>query len=113
MCETIYIWLHSILGKKVYSGDVSIDTRIVEMFHAHTDLKSKERIMSNFCQRNSSIRVLIATIACGMGIDIPDVSIVVLWGLPTSLLQMWQQMGRCGRDGRKSLFINYAYQRSI
>lgn len=72
MCETIYIWLHSILGKKVYSGDVSIDTRIVEMFHAHTDLKSKERIMSNFCQRNSSIRVLIATIACGMGIDIPD-----------------------------------------
>ncbi|KAJ8314293.1 hypothetical protein KUTeg_008854 [Tegillarca granosa] len=47
---------------------------------------------------NSSLRVLIVTVAVGMGIDIPNVTLVVMWGLPPSMLQLWQRAGICGRD---------------
>lgn len=83
------------------------------MFHAHTDDASKHRILQDYASTNGCIRVLIATVAVGMGMDIPDISLVVIWGLPPSLLQLWQEMGRGGRDGRESIAICYAYPRSI
>jgi superfamily II DNA helicase RecQ len=113
MCETLYIWLHSELKKDAYKDEMSIENRMVEMYHAHTDEDTKLRIMSKFSSEDSTIRVLIATVACGMGVNIPDISIVILWGLPPSLLQMWQEIGRCGRDGRSGIAICYAYARSI
>ena len=57
--------------------------------------------------------MLIATIAVGMGIDIPDVTVVVIWGLPQSMLLFWQEAGRCARDGRTGFCVCYAYPRSI
>ena len=66
-----------------------------------------------FCCKGGRIRLLICTVAVGMGIDIPDVSIVVIWGLPSALLQLWQEAARAGRDGRSSISLCYAYPRSI
>ncbi|XP_048755624.2 bifunctional 3'-5' exonuclease/ATP-dependent helicase WRN-like [Ostrea edulis] len=112
-CEELYIWMHGLLKEKAYDGQLSVDTRMVEMFHAHTDTKSKDRILSTFCSEGGTIRILICTVAVGMGINIPDVSIVLIWGLPPSLLQLWQEAGRAGRDGRSSISVCYAYPRSI
>ncbi|XP_062605789.1 probable ATP-dependent DNA helicase RecS, partial [Saccostrea cucullata] len=112
-CEGIYIWLHSTLCKNAYSGGVCLENRLVEMYHASTDVESKGRIMESFCRPGCTVRVLIATVACGMGMDIPDIALCVLWGLPPSMMQMWQEIGRCGRDGRDSLAICYAFPRSI
>lgn len=86
---------------------------MIEMFHAHTDDKSKERILTTFCSEGGTIRILICTVAVGLGINIPDISIVLIWGLPPSLLQLWQETGRAGRDGRSSISVCYAYPRSI
>ena len=44
-----------------------------------------------FCCKGGRIRLLICPVAVGMGIDIPDVSIVVIWGLLSALLQLWQE----------------------
>lgn len=41
-CEELYIWMHGLLKEKAYYRHTSIDTRMIEMFHAHTDAKSKE-----------------------------------------------------------------------
>ncbi|KAK3611121.1 hypothetical protein CHS0354_007380 [Potamilus streckersoni] len=81
MCERLYTWLHSTLNDKAYDGEKTIGNRLIEMVHAHMDKSSKERIMNIFHRVDSTIRILIATVAVGMGIDIPDVSIVVTWGL--------------------------------
>ena len=99
MCETLYILFHSELKKDACIDEMTIENRMVEIYHAHTDENTKLRIMSKLSSENITIRVLIATVACGMGVNIPDISIVILWGLPPSLLHMWQEIGRCGRDG--------------
>jgi superfamily II DNA helicase RecQ len=39
MCETLYIWLHSELKKDAYKDEMSIENRMVEMYHA--GLKNK------------------------------------------------------------------------
>ena len=98
---------------KAFVGNVpSIKNRRVEMFHANTDADTKTRILEDFTQTNGSRTLLISTVAFGMGVNIRDVDIVVHWGLPTSCLAYWQEIGRCGRDGRDSYAICYAYKRS-
>lgn len=112
-CDSIYIWLYSTLKNKAYDGEKDIKNRLVEMYHGHTDNESKERILTDFKKINGCIKVLIATVAVGMGIDIPNISVVIMWGLPRTLLQLWQQAGRGGRDGRNSASVVYAFPRSI
>ena len=56
---------------------------------------------------------MVCTIAFGIGIDIPNIRSVVLWGLPNSLLDLLQLIGRGGRGGRPSFAVCYAYHRSL
>jgi hypothetical protein len=53
MCETLYIWLHSELKKDAYKDEMSIENRMVEMYHAHTDEDTKLRIMSKFSSEDN------------------------------------------------------------
>jgi hypothetical protein len=46
MSETLYIWLHSELKKDAYIDEMTIENRMVEIYHAHTDEDTKLRIMS-------------------------------------------------------------------
>ena len=59
----------------------------------------KETIIQSFCDPKGKLRVVIATIAFGMGLDCPDVRQTILWGAPSDVEAMIQQTGRAGRDG--------------
>lgn len=91
----------------------SLENRRVEMYHANTDEESKNRILTEFLKPSGNVQVVISTVAFGMGINIPDVDIVVHWGLPISCLSYWQEVGRCARDSRVGHAVCYGFKRSV
>ncbi|CAL1359848.1 unnamed protein product [Linum trigynum] len=69
-------------------------------YHSGIFSKERSRIQELFC--SNKIRVVVATVAFGMGLDKSDVGAVIHYSLPESLEEYVQEIGRAGRDGRLS-----------
>ena len=86
------------IAQLLQSQNISAD-----YYHAGlaTDLRSQkqDKWMSGEC------RVIVSTNAFGMGIDKPDVRFVIHLDLPDSLEAYFQEAGRAGRDGKKSVAV--------
>jgi ATP-dependent DNA helicase RecQ len=70
--------------------------------HYHAGLDNKEREQRQQRWIHGKTRVIVATNAFGMGIDKPDVRLVVHVDLPGSIEAYFQEAGRVGRDLKKS-----------
>ncbi|CAC5390285.1 unnamed protein product [Mytilus coruscus] len=57
------------------------------------------------CQNSSDIRIVFATTALGMGIDVVACHSIILYGSPRSILDLVQEIGRVGRDNANSVAI--------
>ena len=65
-------------------------------------MSSHDKIQSLESWRNGTVKIMVCTSAFGMGIDQPDVQIVIRIGCPPTLESMMQEFGRAGRDGRQA-----------
>ena len=66
-------------------------------YHAGLPAEERTRIQDDFAA--GRLRILTATNAFGMGIDHPDIRLIVHYQMPGTLEATYQEMGRAGRDG--------------
>ena len=106
----IYHFMRSRLGKEAchpIGAPNLVKYRLFDMFTACTHPSVKERIVSAFTNINSSLRIVIATIAFGMELDCPNIRKVIHWGPPSDIESYLQETGRAGRDGTQATAILY------
>ena len=72
-------------------------------YHAGLDTSVKDQRQRDW--QEDKVRVMVATNAFGMGIDKPDVRLVLHIDCPDSLEAYFQEAGRAGRDGRKAYAV--------
>jgi RecQ family ATP-dependent DNA helicase len=73
--------------------------RGIKAAYYHSGLSAKERASVHRGFLCDDISVVVATTAFGMGINKPDIRLIIHYGMPLSIESYYQQTGRAGRDG--------------
>ncbi len=106
--ESSIIYCFSRKGTDALAADLDLEGFKVAAYHAGMEAENRKKIQEKFIR--DEINVIVATIAFGMGIDKPNVRLVVHYNLPKTIEGYYQETGRAGRDGLPSqcvLFYSY------
>lgn len=100
--EKILVFVHRKYGNKgttrtLYNKFAQVFNDCA-FFDADISDSEKDRILVGF--KDGSIKIVFATSAFGMGVDIPDIRVVVHYLISESIEQYYQEVGRAGRDGK-------------
>lgn len=89
-CERLAAWLrHNAINASAY----------------HSDLNEEAKITLETQLINNEIKVLVSTIALGMGYDKEDISFIIHYYTPKSVIEHYQQIGRAGRGIDKAVCV--------
>lgn len=85
-------------------SDILLQNGLSSDFY-HAGLTSKDKTIKQNSWKNNETRIIVCTNAFGMGIDKPDVRVVIHTDLPNSIEEYFQEAGRAGRDDEKAFAI--------
>ena len=111
---TAIVYVRSRKRTKQISDELNRAGISADFYHAGLYVEDKEDKQDKWT--SDVCRVMVATNAFGMGIDKPDVRLVVHVDVPNSLEEYYQEAGRAGRDGKRSyavLLVKHTDQRTL
>ncbi|XP_078363686.1 uncharacterized protein LOC144647866 [Oculina patagonica] len=113
--ETIadsFLYFASHMGKDQYypsSAEHCAKNRLFTQYHAQYPEHERKRIVDELVNGTSNHRVLFVTVAFGIGIDCNNIRRIIHIGVPYTMEEYCQEVGRAGRDGlpaRADIYYN-------
>ena len=98
-CGFAFKYFQRHLGDGQYyppSADELPENRLFAQFHSPQTRAMKEQILAELAKPASKVRVLFATVAMGMGVDIRSIRKVISVGPPQTICEYFQETGRAG-----------------
>jgi ATP-dependent DNA helicase RecQ len=115
-CGFAYRLFEYILGVHQYfpeGSDAKPENRLFAQYHAPQTNSMKDQILKQLRLPTSKVRVVFATVAMGMGVDIPSIRNIIHISPPYTIRELFQEVGRAGRDGKPSKTTLYYNNKDI
>jgi ATP-dependent DNA helicase RecQ len=103
--ESVIIYCHSRKETEKIAEDLRLNKFSACAYHAGLEANKRKLVQEKFIK--DKVDIIVATIAFGMGIDKPDVRLVVHYTYPKTLEGYYQEIGRAGRDGLASECVTF------
>ena len=100
--QSVFLYTSNLMGPIRYQPDGSskgaVD-RLFTQFHVLYPEHLQETIVQDLVRSNSKIRLLLVTVAFEIGVDINNIRRIIHIGVPDTIEEYFQEVGRCRRGG--------------